>query len=89
MDSVLISMVEKVGIGGSEMSAEKVLMLNHQWMRHPFFNVLSILYPNLFEKTNKFKLVCDICEFGKLTRSSYISFNHMSSYIFYLIHSDI
>jgi hypothetical protein len=32
MDSTLISMVKRVGVGGSEMSAENVLMLDHQHM---------------------------------------------------------
>jgi hypothetical protein len=44
MNSALISMVERVGVGGSEMSAEKVLMLDHQRMGHLSFNILSRLY---------------------------------------------
>jgi hypothetical protein len=39
MDSTLISLVERLGVGGSEMSAKKVLMLDHQRMGHPSFNV--------------------------------------------------
>jgi GAG-pre-integrase domain len=89
MDSVLISMVERVGVRGSEMSTKKVLILNHQRMEHPSFNVLSRLYPSLFEKTDKSKLICDACEFSKLTRSSYVSSGHMSFYVFDLIYSDI
>jgi Integrase core domain/GAG-pre-integrase domain len=89
MDSTLISMVERVGVGGSEMSAEKVLMLDHQRMGHHSFNVLSRLYPSLFEKADKSKLICDACEFGKLTKSSYVSSGHRSSCGFDLIHSDI
>jgi Integrase core domain/GAG-pre-integrase domain len=89
MDSALISMVERVGVGGSEMSVENVLMLDHQRMGHPSFNVLSRLYPSLFEKADKWKLICDACEFGKLTRSSYVSFGHRSSCGFDLIHSDV
>jgi hypothetical protein len=73
MNSPLISMVERVGVGGSEMSAKKVLMLDHQLMRHLSFNVLSRLYPSLFEKADKSKLICDACEFDKLTRSFYVS----------------
>jgi Integrase core domain len=37
----------------------------------------------------KFKFICDACEFGKLTRSSYVSFGHRSSCVFNLIHSDV
>ena len=82
-------MVEKVGVGGSEISAEDVLMLHHQRMGHTSFSVLSRLYPALFESANKQKLVCDACEFGKLTRSSYVSSGHRSSCVFDLIHSDV
>jgi GAG-pre-integrase domain len=89
IDSVLIFMVERVGVRGFEMSAEKVLMLDHQRMRHPSFNVLCRLYPNLFKKTDKSKLICDACEFGKLTRSFYVSSDHRSSCGFDLIHSDV
>jgi GAG-pre-integrase domain len=66
------------------MNAENVLMLDHQRMRHPSFNILSRLYPSLFEKTDKSKLVCDACEFTKLTRSSYVSFGY-KSYHFELV----
>jgi transposase InsO family protein len=58
-------------------------------MGHPSFNVLSRLYPSLFEKADKSKLVCDACELGKLTRSSYVSSGHRSSCVFDLIHSNV
>ncbi|KAJ4737614.1 Transposon Ty1-H Gag-Pol polyprotein [Rhynchospora pubera] len=89
LDSALISMVEGTEKMGSEMNVEDVLMLHHQRMGHSSFNVLSRLYPVLFEKANKLKLVCDACEFGKLTRSSYVSSGHRSSCAFDLIHSDV
>jgi Integrase core domain len=82
-------MVEMIEVGGSEMSTKKVLILDHQLIMHPSFHVLSMLYPSLFEKTDKSKLVCDACELGKLTRSSYVSSGHRSSCIFDLIHFDI
>jgi hypothetical protein len=69
MDSTLISMTEKIGVGGSEMRAKKVLILDHQRMGHPSFTVLSRLYPVLFEKADKSKFVYDTCEFEKLIRS--------------------
>jgi hypothetical protein len=58
-------------------------------MRHYSFNILSRLYLSLFEKPDKSKLICDACEFGKLTRSSYVSSGHKSSCGFDLIHSNI
>jgi hypothetical protein len=72
MDSALISMVEMVGVGRYEISAEKVLMLDHQRVGYHSFNVLNRLYPNFFEKADKLKFVYDACEFGKLTRSLYM-----------------
>jgi hypothetical protein len=72
-----------------EMSAEEVLMLDDQRMKYPSFSFLSRLYPVLFEKTNKSKLVCDVCEFDKLTRSSYASSGYKSSCAFDLIYSDV
>jgi transposase InsO family protein len=43
----------------------------------------------LVEKANKEILVCDACEFGKHTRSSYVSSGSRSSCIFELVHSDV
>jgi GAG-pre-integrase domain len=71
------------------MSAEKILILDHQRMGHPSFNILSRLYPSLFKNADKSELVCDACEFGKLTRSSYVRSDHKSSCVFNLIHSNI
>jgi GAG-pre-integrase domain len=89
LDSVLTSMVEKTCVGGSSMSVEDELLLYHRRMRHSSFGVVSFVYPSLYEKTNKQKFVCDTCEFGKHTRSSYISSGNKNYDIFDLIHSDI
>ena len=83
-----MSVIKEAGVG-SKMSAENELMLHHQRLGHSSFGVLSRLYPSLFEKANKQKLVCDACEFGKLTRSSYVSSDHRSSHAFDLVHSDV
>jgi GAG-pre-integrase domain len=66
-----------------------LLLLHHRRLGHPSFSALSRLYPPLFEKANKEKLVCDACEFGKHTRSSYSSSGSRSSLIFDLVHSDV
>jgi transposase InsO family protein len=47
------------------------------------------LYPPLFEKANKEKLVCDACELGKHTRSLYSSSGSRSSLAFDLVQSDV
>jgi GAG-pre-integrase domain len=87
MDSSLSSMVERSG--GVRSSVEDSLLFHHRHMCHPSFSLLSRLYPSLFEKANKEILVCDACEFGKHTRSSYVSSGSRSSCIFELVHSDV
>jgi hypothetical protein len=82
MDSALTSLVEGVGVGGSGMIVEEVLLRYHQRMRHSLLSVLSLLYPSLYERANKEK-VCDACELGKQTRNSY----HSSENIYFLSYS--
>jgi transposase InsO family protein len=88
MDTALATMVDRVGAGGSRMSAEDELLLIHRRMGHSSF-LLERLYPLKYEKTDKQKLVCDGCEFGKHTRSSYVSSGSRSSHAFDLVHSDV
>ena len=87
MDSALSSIVENTGGVGS--SVEDLLLLHHRRLGHLSFSLLSRLYPILFEKANKNKLVCDACELGKHTRSSYASSGNRSTCIFDLIHTDV
>ena len=82
-------MVEEIDVRGSRMSYEDLLILHHQRMGHASYGILSRVYPHLFEKADKTKLVCDACEFGKLTKSSYASSGHRSSHAFDVIHSDV
>ena len=58
-------------------------------MRHTSYGVLIQVYPHLFGKVDKTKLVCDACEFGKLTKSSYSSPGHRSSPAFDVIRSHV
>jgi hypothetical protein len=44
-----------------------LLLLHYKCLDYPLFFILSRLYPFLFEKTNKEKLMCDACELGKHT----------------------
>jgi GAG-pre-integrase domain len=85
VDSALSSFLESSEVVGR--SVEDLLLLHHRRLGYPSFSALSRLYPPLFEKTNKEKLVCDACEFGKHTRSSYSSSRSRSSLIFDLVHS--
>jgi GAG-pre-integrase domain len=74
---------------GIKRSVDDLLLLHHRRLGHPFFPVLSRLYSSLFEKTNKEKLMCDVCELGKHIKSSYASSHNRNSYLFNLIHSDV
>jgi GAG-pre-integrase domain len=87
VDSALSSFLESTG--GVRTSVEDLLLLHHRRLGHPSFSALSKLYPPLFEKANKEKLVCDACELGKHTRSSYSSSGSRSSLAFDLVHSDV
>jgi Integrase core domain len=58
-------------------------------MRHSSFSLLERLYPLKYEKADKQKLMCDGCEFGKHTRSSYVRSGSKSSHAFVLVHSDV
>jgi GAG-pre-integrase domain len=71
VDSTLSSFLESSGVVGR--SVEDLLLLHHRRLDHLSFSALSRLYPPLFEKANKEKVVCDACEFEKHTRSSYSS----------------
>jgi hypothetical protein len=41
--------------------------------------MLERLYPNLYSRCNKTKLVCGACEFAKHIRTMYLSFDNRSS----------
>ncbi|KAJ6802344.1 uncharacterized protein M6B38_194815 [Iris pallida] len=90
LDSALVSMAEKAGMRGlKKMSAEDTLRLHHRRLGHSSFGILSKLYPAIYEEVNKEKLVCDACELGKLTMSSYVSSGHRSPSVFDVVHSDV
>jgi GAG-pre-integrase domain len=68
---------------------ELELLLLHCRLCHIPFTVLEKLYPKLYSKCSKAKLVCDACEFAKHTRTTYPSFGSRSSSCFYIVHSDV
>lgn len=67
---------------------EEFLLL-HRRLGHMSFVTLGKLYPSLFNKIDKEKLVCDACEFGKNIRSSYLLSDNRSAVPFVTIHSDV
>jgi hypothetical protein len=69
--------------------AEKKIMLLHCRLAHISFETLSRLYPDVFKKVDKSRIVCDACELDKHTRSTYASIGLRSCEPFILIHSDV
>jgi Integrase core domain/GAG-pre-integrase domain len=68
---------------------ELELLLLHCRLGHIPFTVLGKLYPKLYSKCSKAKLVCDACEFAKHTRTTYPSFGNKNSSCFDIVHSDV
>jgi len=68
---------------------EAKVMLLHCRLGHISFDIMSRMFPNEMCKVDKRKLLCDACEFGKHTRTSYVSKGLRSVSPFTLIHSDV
>ena len=68
---------------------EKEVFLLHCRLGHVPFESLNKLYPYVFKDVDRNKLVCDVCELGKHTRSGYPSIGLRSCEPFMLIHSDV
>jgi hypothetical protein len=68
---------------------EAKVILQHCRMGHVSFDTMSKIFPEEMKKVNKDKLVCDACEYGKHTRTSYVSRGLRSTSPFVLIHSDV
>jgi transposase InsO family protein len=68
---------------------EARLILQHCRLGHMSFDTMSKIFPEEMKKVDKEKLVCDACEFGKHTRTSYVSRGLRSTLPFVLIHSDV
>jgi hypothetical protein len=66
---------------------EAKVMLLHCQLGH--IDAMSRIFPNEMSKVDKHKLVCDACEFGKHTKTSYVSRGLRSLSPFILIHSDV
>jgi len=65
---------------------EREIFLLHCRLAHVPFESLNKLYPYVFKDVDRNKLVCDVCELGKHTRSSYPSIGLRSCEPFMLIH---
>ena len=68
---------------------EREIYLLHYRLGHVPFENLNKFYPAMFKGVDKNKLVCDACELGKHTRSTYPSIGLRSGEPFMMIHSDV
>ena len=68
---------------------EAKVMLLHCRLGHISFDVMSKMFPYEMSKVNKQRLVCDACEFGKHTRTSYVARGLRSESPFMLVYSDV
>jgi hypothetical protein len=75
-------------VAGAE-GVEREIILHHCRLGHPSFDSLSKLYSDIFKKVGRSRLVCNACELGKHTRSTYPSIGLRSYEPFILIHSDV
>jgi hypothetical protein len=66
----------------------KVLLL-HCRLGHILFETMNKMFPVELSELNKSKLICDACEYGKHTRTSYVSRGIRSISPFVMIHSDV
>nr|ABA94321.1 retrotransposon protein, putative, unclassified [Oryza sativa Japonica Group] len=80
---------EELGLAAVVGDVEKEISLLHCQLGHPSFEILSKLYPDLFSRVDKHRLVCDACELGKHTRSTYVGIGLRNCEPFILIHSDV
>jgi transposase InsO family protein len=65
------------------------VLLLHCRLGHISFEIMSKMFPVEFSKVDKHMLICDACEYGKHTRTSYVSRGLRSILPFMLIHSDV
>ena len=68
---------------------EAKVMLQHCRLGHLLFDTMAKAFPEIMTKTDKRKLVCDACEYGKHTRATYVSRGLRSINPFMLVHSDV
>ena len=68
---------------------EGEIMRIHQRMGHPSFDIVKMMYPQLFRKVVFENLMCEACQLGKKKRSTYQVSNLRCNEPFHLIHCDM
>nr|KYP41064.1 Retrovirus-related Pol polyprotein from transposon TNT 1-94 [Cajanus cajan] len=73
----------------STMTNKEKAQLYHCRLGHPSFRVIKVLFPSLFKNLNVESLHCEVCEFAKHKRVPFPISNKMSSFPFFLVHTDV
>jgi transposase InsO family protein len=76
-------------VAATSSSPLEEFLLYHRRLGHMSFISLGYLYPDLYNKVSKENLVCDACQYGKQTRSSYLLSDNRSTVPLQTIHSDV
>lgn len=64
-------------------------LLMHYRLGHLSFQALGRMFPSQVKNYCKEKLLCDVCELAKHTRTNYPSSNERSKIPFDVVHSDV
>jgi hypothetical protein len=70
-------------------SSTDELLLLHCRLGHPSFQSLGRMFPSYFQSCCKEKLVCDVCELAKHTRTNYPNRGERCEMPFEVVHSDV
>ena len=65
------------------------IWLQHKRLGHPPFSVLRTMFPHLFSKVSVESFHCDVCQFSKHHRSTFLPSNNKCAQPFDLVHSDV
>ncbi|RDX95153.1 hypothetical protein CR513_22367, partial [Mucuna pruriens] len=70
-------------------SNKDIVWLHHLHLGRSSFNILKLMFPQLFQGLDVCKFHCDICELARHTRVPFPSSNKRSVHPFDLVHSDV
>ena len=70
-------------------TTRKKVFLHHCRLGHPSFRVIKSLFTSLFSKLDVESLHCEVCELAKHKHVPFLVSNNMSTFPFYLIHTDV
>ncbi|KAK2433017.1 putative mitochondrial protein [Trifolium repens] len=73
----------------SVLTNKEKILLYHCRLGHPSFEIIKMLFPSFFSKLDVESLHCEVCELAKHKRVSFPMSNKISTFPFYLVHTDV